>query len=359
MGLTAKLQLRQSQSLVMTPQLMQSIKLLQLTHMELDRFRRRGDRAQSSARPRRGTPRRRHAEPVAEAGGAGRGAAAEGDWFETNGAWTSEAISRKSSDSSLENIFPDDPGTAERIEPDLSRPAMEVCGRRYFVRRLLRQLRHGRHGCCCALTMRDHVGGADRLCLFLDPAARLIARELAENLDDDGYMRADTGEIAARLGRPARTKSPQRCPSARRSSRSGFSHATSPNAWRCSLPSAKGSTQRCRPCSGNLDLLARRDFASLKRICGVEEDDLLDMLAEIRALDPRPGTRFTGGNTDAIVADVEVTAAGDGELGGRAQSRDACPGFWSTTSISRRFPDGPRTRPRRISCPNACRMPTG
>ena len=38
MALAAKLQLRQSQSLVMTPQLMQSIRLLQLTHLELERF---------------------------------------------------------------------------------------------------------------------------------------------------------------------------------------------------------------------------------------------------------------------------------------------------------------------------------
>src|SRR5690606_4923965 len=62
----------------------------------------------------------------------------------------------------------------------------------------------------------------------------------------------------------------------------------------------------------NLDLLARRDFVALKRICGVEEEDLLDMLAEIRALDPRPGTRFAGGTVDAIVADVGVRASGDG-----------------------------------------------
>ncbi|TIO41163.1 MAG: RNA polymerase sigma-54 factor, partial [Mesorhizobium sp.] len=62
----------------------------------------------------------------------------------------------------------------------------------------------------------------------------------------------------------------------------------------------------------NLELLARRDFQTLKRICGVDEEDLLDMLAEIRALDPRPGTAFSGGASDAIVADVEVRAAADG-----------------------------------------------
>ena len=36
------------------------------------------------------------------------------------------------------------------------------------------------------------------------------------------------------------------------------------------------------------------------------------MLAEIRALDPRPGMAFSGGASDAIVADVEVRAANDG-----------------------------------------------
>ncbi|TGT31465.1 RNA polymerase sigma-54 factor, partial [Mesorhizobium sp. M4B.F.Ca.ET.169.01.1.1] len=51
---------------------------------------------------------------------------------------------------------------------------------------------------------------------------------------------------------------------------------------------------------------------TLKRICGVDEEDLLDMLAEIRALDPRPGLAFSGGASDAIVADVEVRAANDG-----------------------------------------------
>jgi RNA polymerase sigma-54 factor len=62
----------------------------------------------------------------------------------------------------------------------------------------------------------------------------------------------------------------------------------------------------------HLDLLARRDFQSLKKICGVDEDDLLDMMAEIRALDPRPGSAFTTGTADTIVADVEVRAAADG-----------------------------------------------
>ncbi len=66
------------------------------------------------------------------------------------------------------------------------------------------------------------------------------------------------------------------------------------------------------PCrrAGNLELLARRDFAASSD-CGVDEEDLLDMLAEIRALDPRPGLAFSGGAAP-IIADVEVRAAADG-----------------------------------------------
>ena len=126
MGLTAKLQLRQSQSLVMTPQLMQSIKLLQLTHMELDRFV--DEEIERNPLLDRAEPRDDAAADQLQKQEGLAEAAAEGDWFETERAWTSEAISEKL-DSSLENIFPDDPGTTERIGPDLSAQWKSAGGR--------------------------------------------------------------------------------------------------------------------------------------------------------------------------------------------------------------------------------------
>ena len=44
----------------------------------------------------------------------------------------------------------------------------------------------------------------------------------------------------------------------------------------------------------NLDLLARGQMKDLKRICGVDDEDLADMVAELRAYDPKPGCRFAG-----------------------------------------------------------------
>src|SRR3974377_564113 len=42
----------------------------------------------------------------------------------------------------------------------------------------------------------------------------------------------------------------------------------------------------------HLDLLAKRELSSLKKICGVSEEDLADMIVEIRALNPKPGLAF-------------------------------------------------------------------
>jgi RNA polymerase sigma-54 factor len=63
---------------------------------------------------------------------------------------------------------------------------------------------------------------------------------------------------------------------------------------------------------GNLELVGKRDFAALRRICGVDEEDLADMLRELRALNPKPGLAYGGGAVQPIVPDVLVRPAPDG-----------------------------------------------
>jgi len=62
----------------------------------------------------------------------------------------------------------------------------------------------------------------------------------------------------------------------------------------------------------HLDLAARRDFTALRRICGVDDEDLADMFAELRMLNPKPGSRFGSTPVQPIVPDVAVRAAPDG-----------------------------------------------
>ena len=56
----------------------------------------------------------------------------------------------------------------------------------------------------------------------------------------------------------------------------------------------------------NLELLARRDMAALKRVCGVDDEDIREMISELKALTPRPGAAFGGEPAQTVVPDVFV-----------------------------------------------------
>lgn len=62
----------------------------------------------------------------------------------------------------------------------------------------------------------------------------------------------------------------------------------------------------------NLDLVARGDFARLKRICSVDDEDFADMLAELKGYDPKPGLRFGGSVGAPVTPDILISARADG-----------------------------------------------
>lgn len=302
MALTAKLQLRQSQSLVMTPQLMQSIRLLQLTHVELERFI--DEEIERNPLLERAEPQDdAGGEPVSEADYAGDTAARD-DWFETDAPSSAETMSEKL-DTSLENLFPDDPGTGDRLGPDLAAQWKSASGTGPSPEGFDMEAM-----AAAAITLRDHVGEQIALA-FHDPALRLIAAELADNLDGAGYLHADMAEIAARLGadQAAMAGALAVCQTFEPT---GIFARDLGECLALQLAARDRFDPAMQALVGNLDLLGKRDFQALKRICGVDEEDILDMLAEIRALDPRPGMAFSGGGSEAVVADVEVRAANDG-----------------------------------------------
>jgi len=63
----------------------------------------------------------------------------------------------------------------------------------------------------------------------------------------------------------------------------------------------------------HLDLLANRDFAALQRLCQVDMEDLTEMIAEIRALDPRPGLAHGFSAADTVIPDILVDRNRNGE----------------------------------------------
>ena len=131
---------------------------------------------------------------------------------------------------------------------------------------------------CAAARERDR-GGAD-------PRRRARGRRLPAGAAGrgGGPAPADGRRGAARGWRSSRPAIPP-----------GSARATCGSAWRCSSASGTGSTRRCRRCSTTWRWRRAGGSLELQAHCGVDAEDIADMLAELRALDPKPGLRFAAG----------------------------------------------------------------
>lgn len=300
MALSAKLQLRQAQSLVMTPQLLQSIRLLQLTHLELERFI--DDEIEKNPLLERDEA-REGGEPAPAEAPSGEVETGVDRMFDSADA-TAETISDRL-DTSLENVFPDDAGPAERLSPDLAAQWTSASGGGGSGEGFdIEDMAAGR------ATLSDHVGEQIALA-FRDPADRLIARDLADALDEAGYLRVELADVADRLGTGLATV--ERVLGVCQSFEpAGLFARDLAECLALQLEARDRLDPAMAAMLANLELVARRDFAQLRRLCGVDNDDLVDMLGELRRLDPRPGVAFTGGTADIVVPDVIVRQASDG-----------------------------------------------
>ncbi len=323
MALSPKLDFRQSQSLVMTPQLMQSIKLLQMTHLELehfldleieknpllDRIEAANDDFAGADAARDDDRSSANGDPTDDRQSDEDGPFDEGqvDWFKTDAPDAAENLST-TFDSSLENIFPDDPGRYDEINPDLAAQ---------WKSSTLDAYSSGSGGgydldqvTASRVSLADFVGEQIAL-TFSQTSDRFIAMALADALDESGYLRVDIIGLAQNLG--VETVEVERVLAVMQS-------FDPPGIFARDLRECLAIQLRLKdrfdPAMAalveNLDLLARRDFATLKKLCGVDQADILDMLSEIRTLDPKPGALFEVAVADAIVPDAVVTPSRDG-----------------------------------------------
>lgn len=147
----------------------------------------------------------------------------------------------------------------------------------------------------------------------VDGADWFIAQHLIDQLDEAGYLTVPLLDIANRLGAPLarvehvlhqiQTLDP--------------TGVGARDLAECIALQAK-EADRYDPCMArlidNLDLLARGDLARLKRMCGVDDEDMADMIRELRGYDPKPGCRYGGEPALAVTPDLFVakTKAGWG-----------------------------------------------
>ncbi len=164
--------------------------------------------------------------------------------------------------------------------------------------------------CAAQVSLREHLHDQAGM-TFRDPVERLIAVELIEAIDADGYLRRDLDEIADRLGTAeARVE-------AVLARVQGFDPVgvAARDLAEC-LALQLRERNRLDPAMAamltRLDLLASYDLRQLTRVCGVDMEDIGAMAREIRSLDPRPGRRFDCDPVLPALPDILVTSGPDG-----------------------------------------------
>src|SRR4051812_3717876 len=321
MALSQRLEFRQSQSLVMTPQLMQAIKLLQLSNLDLsafveDELERNPllERANDAAEP--SVP----GEPAAEGadfsdhdsgngsgddGGTDRFDAPDrvaGEGFEAgqeewmNRDLGSRAEIEQTLDTGLDNVFPEEPAdAAARSAQDAAPTAYTEWGGgasnddSYNLEAFV----------AAEVTLGSHL--AEQLAVaFAAPAQRMIGQYLIDLVDEAGYLPPDLGQAAERLGASLQDVETVLA-TLQKFDPPGVCARNLSECLAIQLREHNRYDPAMQALVEHLDLLAKRDIGNLRKLCGVDDDDLADMIGEIRRLDPKPGLKFGSARMQTVV----------------------------------------------------------
>ena len=311
MALSQKLELRQSQSLVMTPQLMQAIKLLQLSNLDLvayvDAELERNPLLERAEADDEGPETADGDRDSAELNGAGENGEEAPEWLQTRLESDADVIEGKL-DTDLANVFPDDHGHASsEVAPALPAETWSVAPSRLPVSSEDYNLEAFVAG---EKSLADHL--SDQLGLTVDdPRDRLIGFALINEIDEAGYIRADLEGISERLGAPI-TDVERVLAVVQSFEPTGVGARNLPECLAIQLRERDRLDPAMTTLLANLELVARRDLAALMRICGVDAEDLAEMLAEVRALNPKPGNAIGRTVVQPVIPDALVRPTPDG-----------------------------------------------
>lgn len=307
MALGPRLDLRQSQSLVMTPQLQQAIRLLALSNVEIEAFiadelernpllemggEERGDGDDRSDSPEREAMPDSGGDPVDSdlAIGAGAGAADQPlDVDHQSEVFDHDCVSDRANGPES-GLSLDHAGLSSAIAGGEDGRAWED---------MLEE----------NVSLREHLHQQAGACLGGEPL--FIARHLVDLIDENGYLRGDLLQVSHQLGVPydaveAALQTVQTFDPTGVGAR---------DLAECIAIQAR-EADRYDPAMArlidNLDLLARGALPQLKRICRVDDEDLADMIAELRQYDPKPGSRIGSSTIEAVAPDLFVVPRGTG-----------------------------------------------
>lgn len=310
MALSQRLDLRHSQSLVLTPQLQQAIKLLQLNNMELTDYV-EGELAQNPLLERDDGDGPADMEAVAQDNLLRHDAEDAppervNDTAERAATDTLPSTGDDPSDVDYDNNW----GSAG-IEETEGVAAMGAGAGELSGWRTSGGSQGGdngefglEHTLSDSKTLRDHL--IDQMMMEIaDPADRLIGAHLIDLVDAAGYLAGPVDPVAEQLGCPLEAV----LRVLDRLQRLDPAGVLARDLKEC-LALQLRDRNRYDPCMEalleHLPMLAQRDFAGLRRVCRVDDDDLVEMIAEIKSLNPKPGEAFEPPLEQPVVPDVMI-----------------------------------------------------
>ena len=154
------------------------------------------------------------------------------------------------------------------------------------------------------VSLYDHLANQ----IYLDisePAERIAATYLLDLVDEAGYLTGDLDEAVAKLG-CTRTFLDRVLQKVQRLDPPGIFARDLKQCLALQLADLNRLDPVMQALLDNLDLVARRDMAKLRKCCDCDEDDISDMLVELRTLDPKPGLKFDAELSQAMIPDVLV-----------------------------------------------------
>jgi RNA polymerase sigma-54 factor len=302
MALAPRLDLRQSQSLVMTPQLQQAIKLLALSSMEIEAFI--AEEIERNPLLENGA-----SEPATEAlpeeydllPSTQSGERDSGDVLNGHDAAASEAL--------------DVDFGAETFHHDSASDSVGGADGMLGLTGSGMSSEFGGEGpdfdsfAAPDITLREHLmaqaGSA------LSGRMLFLVQQIIEQIEPTGYLGEDLLAMAHRLG-VSMAEMEAALTEVQRLDPTGVGAR---DLSECLALQAK-EADRYDPCMArlidNLDLVAKGAFDQLKRMCRVDDEDLREMMIELRGYDPKPGCRFESEDSIAVTPDIFVTARGNG-----------------------------------------------
>jgi len=310
MVLGPRLDLRQSQSLVMTPQLQQAIRLLALSNLEVEGFiAEELERNPLLEAGREEAPTERE-EPIFDSGD-GEPSAPPDDFAEPEPATIDRLVVEgdATSDAPLDMDFND-----ENIHQD------SQSDRTGGLDGGLGMTGEASGGTGGETPDFENLAGGDvglhehllaQAGTVLSGSDHLIATQIIEHVDEAGYLTINLLEIAHRLDAPlvevervlaiVQTFDP-----------AGVAARSLSECLAIQAREADRYDPAMARLIDNLDYLAKGNISALKRICSVDDEDIADMIRELRAYDPKPGCRFSQSGGEAAVPDVFVARKGSG-----------------------------------------------